>query len=111
MSGHYTPGPWHRNIPPATKYVTVWAGRNTHVARVVPDHLPAEQVEGNIALIASAPTLLDALLDIKRLAESGNDRGYEPFTLLEMIATAAREAIATAGVAASGDDQRGEVAA
>ena len=33
MSNH-TKGPWHRNISPATKYTTIFAGRNTHVARV-----------------------------------------------------------------------------
>ena len=30
----HTPGPWHRNIPPATKYNTVFAGRNTHVCHM-----------------------------------------------------------------------------
>src|SRR5690349_9189461 len=33
-AGEHTPGPWHRNIKPATKYPTVWSGRNLHVAYV-----------------------------------------------------------------------------
>jgi hypothetical protein len=60
MSAH-TPGPWHRNIAPATKYNTVWSGRNTHVARVVVDApMSADEVEANIKLIAAAPELLTA---------------------------------------------------
>ncbi len=61
METKHTPGPWYRNIKPASKYNTVWAGRNTHVARVVVDGLPDEQVEANINLIAAAPELLAAL--------------------------------------------------
>lgn len=58
MSSH-TAGPWHRNIPPATKYTTVWSGRNAHVAYVATKGLSPEEVEANIALIAEAPTLLE----------------------------------------------------
>lgn len=70
MSKH-TPGPWHRNIKPATKYNTVWAGRNTHVARVVVDDrdLTADQIEANIALIAAAPDLLEALTALLQRAK------------------------------------------
>lgn len=60
----HTPGPWHRNIKPGTKYPTVFAGRNTHVARAVVDGLPPEQVEANVDLIAAAPALLDALIEM-----------------------------------------------
>lgn len=60
MSKH-TPGPWHRNVKPATKYNTVWSGRNKHVARVVVEGLDPEEVEANIRLIAAAPDLLEAL--------------------------------------------------
>lgn len=59
---HHTKGPWHRNVPPATKYTTIFAGRNTHVARVVTDGgLAPEEVEANCDLIAAAPELLNAL--------------------------------------------------
>ena len=54
----HTPGPWHRNIPPASKYVTIFAGRNTHVCHLAPEN---EEVEANCNLIASAPELLAAL--------------------------------------------------
>lgn len=57
----HTPGPWHRNIPPATKYVTVYAGRNTHVTYVATQYLTPEEVEANINLIAAAPELLERL--------------------------------------------------
>lgn len=36
----------------------------------------------------------DVLLEIKRLAESGDDTGYDPCTLLEMIANLARNELA-----------------
>ena len=63
MSAH-TPGPWHRNVQPATKYNTVWAGHNKHVARVVIDGgLSDEEIEANICLITAAPELLKALQD------------------------------------------------
>ena len=57
----HTPGPWSRNIPPATKYTTVWSGRNLHVAHVAARGLSADEVESNICLIAAAPDLLAAL--------------------------------------------------
>ena len=57
----HTEGPWSRNIPPATKYPTIFAGRNTHVARVVTRGLPPKEVEANCDLIAAAPDLLAAL--------------------------------------------------
>lgn len=57
----HTPGPWHRNIKPATKYNTVWSGRNTHVAYTAVQGLTPGEVEANISLIAAAPELLAAL--------------------------------------------------
>lgn len=57
----HTPGPWHRNIAPATKYNTIFAGKNTHVARLAVDGLSADEVEANCNLIAAAPDLLAAL--------------------------------------------------
>ena len=58
----HTPGPWSRNIKPAHKYVTVWSGRNTHVAYVATGApLSNDEIEANIRLIAAAPELLEAL--------------------------------------------------
>ena len=57
----HTPGPWHRNIPPATHYNTIWSGRNTHVVRIVRDGLPDAEVEANCNLVVAAPDLLAAL--------------------------------------------------
>jgi len=58
----HTPGPWFRNIKPASKYNTVWADRNTHVAHVERSGLTEEEIEGNINLIAAAPELLKELI-------------------------------------------------
>lgn len=60
MSAH-TPGPWHRNIPPATKYPTVFAGRNKHIAVVQTLGMSPEEVEANINLISAAPGMYEAL--------------------------------------------------
>jgi len=59
-SSAHTPGPWHRNIPLASKYVTIFAGRNTHVCCLTPTGLKDEEIEGNAHLIAAAPELLEA---------------------------------------------------
>ena len=36
-------------------------------------------------LKAATPKLLDALLDVKRLAAKSDDNGFDPWTLLELI--------------------------
>lgn len=66
MSAH-TPGPWHRNIPPASKYVTVWSGRNKHVAYVTTQGLTEAEIEANINLVAAAPELLEALVALVKV--------------------------------------------
>lgn len=60
---NHTNGPWYRNTPPARKYVTVFAGRNTHVVHVHPAiDLPESEMEANLTLIAKAPELLEVLV-------------------------------------------------
>lgn len=61
MTSQHTPGPWSRNIKPATKYPTLFAGRNTHVCIVSVSGLPPETVEANLLLIRAAPDMLAAL--------------------------------------------------
>lgn len=58
MSTH-TPGPWHRNIKPASRYPTIFAGRNTHVCSV--SRADDATMEANLLLIAAAPDMLAAL--------------------------------------------------
>jgi hypothetical protein len=60
MNTKHTPGPWSRNIKPAAKYCTIFAGRNTHVAHLA-NGLPDDEIEANCNLIAAAPELLEAL--------------------------------------------------
>lgn len=72
MSKH-TPGPWHRNVPPARKYCVVFSGRNTHVAAVKSDGLTDSEIEANCNLIAAAPDLLEALEVILRKYEAQAD--------------------------------------
>jgi len=55
-----TAGRWSRNIAPATRYPTIFAGRNTHVAVVRSEGLTPEEVEANCNLITAAPDLFDA---------------------------------------------------
>lgn len=60
----YTAGPWGRNIPPASKYPIIYAGRSTHVAQVITRGLPEAEAEANAGLIAAAPELLSAIVDL-----------------------------------------------
>ena len=57
----HTPGRWSRNIKPAKKYNTIFAGGNTHVCHLAVTGLTDEEIEGNCNLIMSAPELLAAL--------------------------------------------------
>ena len=52
-----------------------------------------EQQDANKRLITASTELLDALLDIKRLAGKSGDAEVDPFTLLDMIADRTRAAI------------------
>lgn len=54
----YTQGGWNRNIPPASKYNTIYAGRNTHICRLEVRGLPESEIEANCNLIVAAPDLL-----------------------------------------------------
>lgn len=72
-----TPGPWYRNIKPARKYTTVWAGRNTHIAHVSVGGFDGtkfseDELEANLDHIALAnPAAVLALLDDRdRLREA-----------------------------------------
>lgn len=65
----HTPGSWGRNIAPASKYPIIYAGRNTHVARVLSEGLSLEEIEGNANLIAAAPDLLAALEELRFRAD------------------------------------------
>lgn len=56
----HTQGRWSRNIKPARKYSTIFAGRNTHVAHLATGGLSDEEIEANCDLITAAPDLLDA---------------------------------------------------
>ena len=69
MSRH-TGVTWHRNIPPASRYPTIWADRNTHVAQVIARGLTAEEIEANCNLIAAAPEMLEALRSYVELGHS-----------------------------------------
>lgn len=58
----HTSGPWHRNIKPASKYTTIFAGRNTHVAHVGVKGLTEEEIEANCDLITAAPDMHEQLI-------------------------------------------------
>ena len=60
MTTKHTPGPWHRNVAPATKYTVIFAGRNEHIAAIRHAKI-GDEAEANHDLIAAAPDLLAAL--------------------------------------------------
>ena len=41
----HTPGPWSRNIKPAKKYNTIFAGRNIHICHLETTGLTDEEIE------------------------------------------------------------------
>lgn len=76
--GKHTPGGWHRNIRPAKKYATIFAGRNTHVAVLCTTGLSDEEVEANADLISAAPELLAFVEHVKTLAFDFINEGIRP---------------------------------
>jgi hypothetical protein len=88
----HTPGPWHRNIKPARKYPTIWAGRNTHVAAIVPGHpwgsgnnkgMSDEELEANINLIAAAPDMYEALKKARVAIATWSPAPDEPLEVID----------------------------
>ena len=65
----HTSGPWHRNIKPAKKYVTIFAGRNTHICHLATEGLTDAEIEANCDLITCAPDMLIALKAFVEQAE------------------------------------------
>ena len=93
----HTPGPWSRNIKPASKYCTIFAGQSTHVAVVCTQGLTEDEIEANTDLIAAAPDLLAALkwaMDYISLHEGRNDK--HAFCVNNCLHKQARAAIARA---------------
>ena len=93
MTTQHTPGPWHRNIKPATHYNTIFAGRNTHVARLAVEGKSEEEVEANCALIVAAPELLATLRSIEAKADYGKDNPRRQTDILFDILELAQVAI------------------
>jgi hypothetical protein len=85
----HTPGPWHRNIPPASKYPIIFSGRNTHVAQVCVGGLTPEEIEANCNLISAAPDLALALAWVAGLLENPPSDLEEQKTLAIAAAKAA----------------------
>jgi hypothetical protein len=87
----HTKGPWGRNIAPAWKYPIIFAGRSTHVAKIITDELPESEQEANACLIAAAPELLSALESMVCLYEIMNARNpYTDSRPLEALAAIAK---------------------
>jgi hypothetical protein len=58
----HTPTPWHRNIPPASKYNTIFSGRNTHVLHLSSSGLDNKEIEANADFIVRAVNAHDDLV-------------------------------------------------
>lgn len=97
MTAKHTPGPWHRNIRPATKYPVVWSGRNKHVLAVKTIGLTEEEIEANINLAVSAPDLLAALQAEEEWRAREADGAIDPeWDYESMVGAKRRAAIARA---------------
>ena len=92
-----TPGPWLYNDSGIVSGKAEGDGEAPFICDMCPDRdVMTSWEEANAKLITSAPTLLDALLDIKRLASKHDDSGYCPYTVLELIEATAMVAIGKA---------------
>jgi hypothetical protein len=85
--------PWSRNIPPASKYPTIFSGTNTHVCQVVSRGLSEETVEDNCNLIVKAVNshekMRELLVDAAvMLSDIERNREMPPFaeTLSQYVA-------------------------
>lgn len=71
MSTQHSQGRLHRNIPPITKYPTLFAGRNTHVAVVVTrGGISAEEAEANADRLVLCWNTHDTLVAAVRSAHA-----------------------------------------
>lgn len=90
----HTPGPWHRNIPPASKYSTIFSGHRgiaTHVAHVATKGLSEEEIEANANLIIAAPDLLAACKAVIKLQTSKTPQA-KPYKTWSMVLDAIAKA-------------------
>ena len=60
---------WSRNIPPATKYSTIFAGRNTHILHLASGHSP-EDTE----VLANVMTQVPQMVALIQGMVEGEDR-------------------------------------
>jgi hypothetical protein len=95
----HTPGPWANDRPFIVASDPDGAHPDIYIAEIVESDDEGRlaspvQREANGHLIAAAPTMFDALLDVKRLAAKSGDPGSDPFALLELIAYRAQDALA-----------------
>jgi|HubBroStandDraft_5_1064220.scaffolds.fasta_scaffold291055_2 hypothetical protein len=100
-TAHHTPGPWEHDgqfiVAPDPQgihpdiYIAEIVQKDDEGRMASPD-----QQLANGALIAAATEMLDALFDIKRLAEKSGDSEADPFALLDLIADEARTALVNA---------------
>jgi hypothetical protein len=97
----HTPGPWEHDQQFIVAPDPEGIHPDIYIAEIVQEDDEArlaspQQQLANGALIAAAPALLDALLDIKRLAGKSGDHEADPFTLLDLIADIALTALSNA---------------
>lgn len=100
MSTH-TPVPWERNIPPASHYPTIFAGRNKHVCTMSVRGMDPAQVEANMEFLLRAVNchedLLAACERLLRAADNSNCDSGACDAARAAIAKATATQVETAG--------------
>jgi hypothetical protein len=88
---HHTPGDWQLNADQIISVHTDEDGEHeTLIADVFREH---DWWRANATLLTASPTLLEALLNIRNLAQKSRDCDADPFALLDLIACEAMDAI------------------
>jgi len=80
---NYIKGPWSRNIKPAKKYNTIFAGRNKDICYLATIGLSDEEVEANCDLIKAAPEMAEMLLSMFSHVSHGGPTRAEAEALLK----------------------------